>query len=85
MDDIVYDGDGGRPYVARTDKQKRSKYRQDQLVYLLIARGTQKEGPYRIESVVSRKKYTLCTDDGTSVNNGREVEDKDLEPAGGNP
>ncbi|KAI1776944.1 hypothetical protein F4818DRAFT_412367 [Hypoxylon cercidicola] len=83
MDDILYDGDGGRPRVKKPSKQKKSKYRQDQSVYWLVSGGTQREGPYVIESVISQKKYTLCTSDGTSVNNGDEVEDKDLQSADG--
>ncbi|KAI2632249.1 hypothetical protein GGR54DRAFT_582786 [Hypoxylon sp. NC1633] len=84
MDKELYDGDGGRPHVAKRSKQKKSKYRQDQSVYLLVPGGA-KAGPYVIESVVSQKKYTLCTSDGTSVKNGDEVEDKDLQPADGGP
>ena len=39
------------------------------------------QGPFRIESVPSAGRYTLCMDNGQSVNNGAEVEEVYLEAA----
>ena len=36
------------------------------------------QGPYRIESVPSSGRYTLCLEDGTPANDGKEVDESDL-------
>lgn len=52
----------------------------------MIVRGTNgtetREGPYKVESVPSVGKYTLCYTNGQSAKNGIEVEESDLENSG---
>ena len=42
-----------------------------------------REGPYKVASVPSVGKYTLCLPTGQPVKNGTEFEEKDLEPPSG--
>lgn len=39
------------------------------------------EGPFRIATVPSLTKCTLATEDGTPIENGREIDIDDVEPA----
>ena len=48
------------------------------LVYLTQFGSPKKLGPYVIASVPSAKMYTLALEDGEAINNGQQVEEKNL-------
>jgi hypothetical protein len=55
-----------------------SKYRPGQTVYLLVPGRQQLEGPLKIETVPSARKYTLSHPDGQQARGGEEIDETDL-------
>jgi len=77
---VVCDDDGR---ARITEYRSKSQYRVGDLVNLIVRRtdGPEaREGPYKVASVPSVGKYTLCLSTGQPVKNGIEFEGKDLEP-----
>ena len=48
-------------------------------MYLLSEGGSKREGPYLVNEVIpSTKRYTLALENGQSVKDGAEIDEKDL-------
>ncbi|KAK3389435.1 hypothetical protein B0H63DRAFT_463639 [Podospora didyma] len=72
-------GDGsGRVWVYA----KKCKFRVGESVHLRVTGGGL-EGPYLIESVPTRGRYTLVLADGRSAKNGQQVNESDLQKEDG--
>ncbi|KAI1303463.1 hypothetical protein F5Y03DRAFT_359551 [Xylaria venustula] len=73
--DFTFYDDDGRGRITQYTTE--NAFRLGDWVYLV--KNGQKTGPFKIETVPGPKRYTLCLQDGTPVNNGQEVDEKDLE------
>ncbi|KAI1414643.1 hypothetical protein F5Y13DRAFT_157964 [Hypoxylon sp. FL1857] len=70
------DTDGGRP---RIDRSNVSKFWAGDQVYIISGRGL--DGPYKIDTVVRPKVYTLSTLQGQAFANGAEYPEAQLQAA----
>ena len=76
-EEYFFPEDGKKPLVDKPQDGKKYSFAPGDKVYLVKAEIQNREGPYLVEKPENGK-YTLCDENGNTVNGGEMVEEKDL-------